>query len=121
VNTVRLRDVQPITSEIPAQPRERRTRFDLARAALAWRFISSRLVLTGVAADICVRFTPADAHKREYPLWMPSDAVAGENDRRIELALAILRAPFDVAIRPMDEFALEDWVSIARDQPGQGN
>lgn len=35
-----------------------------------------RLILTGVAADICVLFTAADAHMRDYELWVPRDAVA---------------------------------------------
>ena len=32
----------------------------------------NRLVLVGVAADICVLFTAADAHMRDYDLWIPA-------------------------------------------------
>lgn len=35
-----------------------------------------RLVVTGVAADICVLLTAADAPMRGYELWTPADAVA---------------------------------------------
>jgi len=38
----------------------------------------SRLVLTGVAADICVLFTANDAFLRGYPLWIPADCIASE-------------------------------------------
>jgi len=38
----------------------------------------SKLVLGGVATDICVLFTAADAHMREYDLWVPKDAVAAK-------------------------------------------
>jgi nicotinamidase-related amidase len=32
----------------------------------------SRLILTGIAADICVLFTAAHAHMRAYDLWVPT-------------------------------------------------
>jgi nicotinamidase-related amidase len=34
-------------------------------SALLPRLVARRLILTGVAADICVLFTAADAHMRE--------------------------------------------------------
>ena len=58
--------------------------------ALLPRLGVSRLVLTGVAADICVQFTAADAHMREYPLWIPADAVAGITRDRTEWALEVM-------------------------------
>ena len=42
-----------------------------------------RLVITGIAADICVMFTAADAHMRDYSLWIPEDAVAAQTRERI--------------------------------------
>ena len=50
----------------------------------------SRLVICGIAADICVLFTAADAHMRDYALWLPRDAVAAENDDKAQTALAIV-------------------------------
>jgi len=44
----------------------------------------NRLVLTGMAADVCVLFTAADAHMREYQIWTPRDAVASEKDERAD-------------------------------------
>ncbi|WP_404479168.1 cysteine hydrolase family protein [Novosphingobium sp. BL-52-GroH] len=40
------------------------------------------LVITGIATDICVLFTAADAHMRDYTLWIPEDAVAAQSDEK---------------------------------------
>jgi nicotinamidase-related amidase len=69
----------------------------------------NRVVLTGIAADICVLFTAADAHMREYGLWIPSDAVASENDQRKQWALDIMHKSMDAEVRPTDRLTLRDW------------
>jgi nicotinamidase-related amidase len=74
----------------------------------------SRIVLTGVAADICILFTAADAHMREYDVWAPSNAVASEDGRRAEWALDIMRKSMGAETRPTGELSLADW--IARDR-----
>ena len=73
-----------------------------------------RLVLTGIAADICVLFTAADAHMREYDLWVPSDAVASEDDRRAEWALDIMRKSMDAETCPTSELDLRRWTDQTR-------
>jgi nicotinamidase-related amidase len=75
----------------------------------------SRLVLTGIAADICVLFTAADAHMREYDLWVPADAVASEDEQRKQWALGVMRTSMGAETRPTGELALADW---ARPQAG---
>ncbi|MGE7122611.1 isochorismatase family cysteine hydrolase [Peribacillus sp. NPDC046944] len=35
-----------------------------------------RLILTGIAGNICVLFTANDAYMREYELWVPEDCIA---------------------------------------------
>jgi nicotinamidase-related amidase len=75
----------------------------------------SRLVLTGIAADICVLFTAADAHMRAYDLWVPSDAVACEESRRKDWALDIMRKSMGADTRTTDELALETWIRNAFD------
>ena len=70
----------------------------------------TRLILTGVAADICVLFTAADAHMREYALWVPSDAVAGEHDERTNWALEIMKNSMAAETRPTTELSLGDWL-----------
>lgn len=71
----------------------------------------SRVILTGVAADICVLFTAADAHMREYDLWVPGDTVASESDAHRRWALEIMQHSMCAETRPTDELPLTDWLS----------
>ena len=50
-----------------------------------------KLIITGIAGDICVLFTANDAYMREYDLWVPSNCVASENKERNEHALQIIK------------------------------
>jgi nicotinamidase-related amidase len=70
----------------------------------------SRLVLTGIAADICVLFTAADAHMRAYDLWVPRDAVASEADERTHWALEIMQGSMQAQTEPTRTLALEAWL-----------
>lgn len=79
-----------------------------ALPALLPRLGVRRLILTGIAADICVLFTAADAHMREYPLWVPADAVAGEDDQRTHWALEIMEHSMGADTRPTREATLQD-------------
>lgn len=74
----------------------------------------TRLILTGVATDICILFTAADAHMRDYSLWIPEDAVAAEDDERGQWALAIMRESMNAEIRPTSEIDVAKWVTEAR-------
>jgi nicotinamidase-related amidase len=69
-----------------------------------------RLVLTGIAADICVLFTAADAHMRDYDLWAPADAVASGCAEHKDWALQIMAKSMAAEIRPTTELALQAWV-----------
>ena len=73
----------------------------------------SRLVLTGIAADICVLFTAADAHMREYDLWVPADAVASEDPQRTAWALDIMTRSMGADTRATTERQLADWLDEA--------
>ena len=78
----------------------------------------SRLVLTGIAADICVLFTAADAHMRDYELWVPGDAVAGEDAERTRWALEIMHNAMQADVRPTGDVSLDDWIAAgAADDP----
>lgn len=79
----------------------------------------NRVALTGVAADICILFTAADAHMREYDLWAPLNAVASEDDRRRDWALDIMRKSMDAETAATDELSFADW--IARDARSYGS
>lgn len=68
------------------------------------------LVLTGMAADICVLFTAADAHMRQYRLWVPSDCIAGEDDRRTAWATAIMQEAMEAETRPSTAIDIPSFV-----------
>lgn len=55
-----------------------------------------RLVITGVATDICVLFTANDAYMRGYEIFVPSDCVAAvdpdENVHALEYIERVLKA-----------------------------
>jgi nicotinamidase-related amidase len=70
----------------------------------------SRLIITGIATDICVLFTAADAHMRDYALWVPEDAVAAA-DERGPWALEIMRGSMGAETRPTSKLSVEDWRS----------
>lgn len=82
-------------------------------AALLPRLGVSRLVLTGVAADICVLFTAADAHMREYALWVPRDAVASDRPDHRDWALEIMKKSMDAETLPTTDLSLRQWLDRA--------
>lgn len=69
-----------------------------------------RLIVTGVAADICVLFTAADAHMRDYDLWVPADTVASEDAQHTQWALEIMHGSMKANTRPTTEQRLDTWL-----------
>jgi nicotinamidase-related amidase len=55
-----------------------------------------RLILSGVAGDICVLFTANDAYMREFQVVVPADCIASEqlehNEQALELIQRVLKA-----------------------------
>ena len=76
------------------------------------RLKAERLILTGIAADICVLFTAADAHMRQYDLWVPEDAVAASSAERTRWALEIMRSSMAAETRPTGALSVEEWVAM---------
>jgi len=74
----------------------------------------TRLILTGVAAEVCVLFTAADAHMREYDLWVPADAVAGVSADRTNWAIEIMRDTLSAEVAPTRELSLAEWMRADR-------
>lgn len=68
-----------------------------------------RLILTGVATEICILFTAADAHMRDYALWVPEDAVVAVDGDQGAAALAIMRAKMGAETSPAAALSLKDW------------
>jgi nicotinamidase-related amidase len=61
------------------------------------------LILTGIAADVCVLFTANDAHMRDLNLIVPQDCVASVKSSDAEYTLAYLQRLMKVDTRPSDE------------------
>jgi len=70
-----------------------------------------RLIVTGIATDICVLFTAADAHMRDYRLWVPEDCVASEQDQRGRAALTIMRETMGAETASSGKLSLDRWLS----------
>jgi nicotinamidase-related amidase len=66
------------------------------------------LILTGMAANICVLFTANDAYMRDLALVVPSDCVASNTEADNRYALHQMQAILKADIRPSGEFTLEE-------------
>jgi nicotinamidase-related amidase len=64
---------------------------------------TSRVVVTGVTADICVLFTAHDAYMRGFSVYVPSDCTTAINRRHSQHALRFLERIADVDIGASDE------------------
>jgi nicotinamidase-related amidase len=71
---------------------------------------ADRLILVGTATDICVLFTAADAHMRDYALWVPSDATVAQGDDRHRWALEIMAQSMGAETGPTSRLSVSDWV-----------
>jgi nicotinamidase-related amidase len=66
----------------------------------------STVALAGFAADICVFFTAADAHMREYRIMVPEDCVASEVDAERRRVLKSMRRLFRARTEPVARMRL---------------
>jgi nicotinamidase-related amidase len=73
------------------------------------------LILTGVAANICVLFTAQDAFLRDLHLVVPSDCVASNDEPTNRFALDHMRKVLDADTRPSEEIDLEELKRPAED------
>lgn len=60
-------------------------------ATLLEYLCTEKLILTGIAANICVLFTANDAYMRDYELYVPSDCVASNTETDNDYALRQMR------------------------------
>ncbi|MCW5761106.1 MAG: cysteine hydrolase, partial [Phenylobacterium sp.] len=79
--------------------------------ALLPRLGVNRLILTGLATDICVLFTAADAHMRAYDLWVPEDATAGGSPDHKAWALQIMQRSLAAETASTARLSLAAWVA----------
>ena len=79
--------------------------FDTTLDTLLRHLGADTLVLTGVAADVCILFTAHDAHLRDYQVIVPSDCVASE--RQSETAMALNNMQKSVSAKVLDSSDLQ--------------
>jgi nicotinamidase-related amidase len=75
---------------------------------------ATRLVLTGMAADICVLFTAADAHMRGHALWIPEDGVASSSSDHKAWALQLMRKSQSPETRSTEAYTWTHWLDAAK-------
>jgi len=76
---------------------------------LLLRYLDVKIViLTGVAANICVLFTANDAYMRDLHLVVPSDCVASNTEQENRHALEQMRTVLKADTRPSTELIFED-------------
>ncbi|MBG0918894.1 cysteine hydrolase family protein [Exiguobacterium sp. SRB7LM] len=64
----------------------------------------TKLILTGVATDICILFSANDAYMRDYDIYVPRDCVTAETSKRHESALTIIDEALGIEISPVSEY-----------------
>jgi nicotinamidase-related amidase len=75
------------------------------------------LIITGIAANICVLFTANDAYMRDYRLFVPSDCVASNSAEETENSLRQMKTVLKADIRPSAAIEL----SVLKERPASGN
>jgi nicotinamidase-related amidase len=60
----------------------------------------SRLILTGLQADICIFYTAQDAYVRRYRLWIPANCVGAQNNAHYRASLSLMRRNLKASTRP---------------------
>ena len=75
------------------------TTLDLLLAYLG----AKKLIITGVASDICILFTANDAYMRDYYLHVPGDCVAATDEQTNEATLRYMERVLKADIKPSTE------------------
>jgi nicotinamidase-related amidase len=66
------------------------------------------VILTGMAANICVLFTANDAYVRDFHVVVPCDCVASNTTEENDYALAQMRKILKADTRPAEQLSLEE-------------
>jgi nicotinamidase-related amidase len=78
------------------------------------------VILTGIAANICVLFTANDAYMRDFRLMVPHDCVASNTDEDNRYALEQMRTVLKADIRPSEELDFDALKRAASCAPQDG-
>jgi len=60
---------------------------------------TQELVICGLATDMCVQLTAADAFLREYRVWVPADCTAAQDETSRSAALAYMASVLKCDVR----------------------
>ena len=80
-----------------------------------------RVILTGIAANICVFYTAADAYMRQLELVVPADCTASEEPGFTTWALEQMRVVLKADTRPSSHWANAALEAETTDAPAQGD
>ena len=72
------------------------------------------LILTGMAADICVLFTANDAYMRDLHLIVPPDCVASEQAEQSRLVLKLMQRVLKAEITPSHKIQFNSQPKLRR-------
>jgi nicotinamidase-related amidase len=73
------------------------------------------LIITGIAADICVLFTANDAYMRDYQLHVPADCVASNTSWQEEYSLGQMRNVLKAQIQDSSAIDLDAMLTHSVD------
>lgn len=68
------------------------------------------LILTGIAADVCIQFSAIDAYMRDLKLIVPADCVACGSDQNTQAALTYMERVLSADTMPSAELNLESLI-----------
>jgi len=71
----------------------------------------TKLILTGIAGDICVLFSVNDAYMRDFRIFVAADCTACETDERSREALILMQRVLKANISPSLDLELEKLAS----------
>lgn len=70
---------------------------------------TDKIILTGIAGNICVLFTAHDALMREFEVHVPKDCIASNSSEDNKFALRQLSRVFAIDIRPSISLSKRDF------------
>jgi nicotinamidase-related amidase len=73
--------------------------FDTTLETLLRQLGARTVILTGIAADVCILFTAHDAHLRDFEIVVPSDCVASNKKGETTAALKHLKKATGASVR----------------------
>jgi nicotinamidase-related amidase len=86
--------------------------YNTSLEALLARWQTRRVIITGIAANICVLFTAADAHMRDFKIAVPGDCTAAEDEDTHRWALRQMNWVAHADTRASDELLAVNGPSL---------